>query len=1476
MADVSILILWRHVLKRQMHFDNLEGWAAFDHSSTLEEDEMGKQVIGRAIFALLVLVGGAMPLFGQIDYEILTGATESAAPGGTGAGYPINTWYHDTRTESIYLSSELNAAGVIGNVPISAVSFKCSDVPGRILENVRIRMKHTTATTLTTSYESGYTDCFGPTTIAPTAFTVGQWYKFTFATPFIWDGTSNIVVDYSTDGIDYSAGGGCFLRAVTGIRNCSGYSDSANGAFPFTATMGNELRTSVPSIKMTVDGLSVISLATLPGGAENVLYNYNIQASQGTTPYTWSNNLAGAGNLPASMTLNQAAGSQEYTLAGTPDTLTKGTYTFDVTVSDANLDSYTKTMTLVVEGPTITTAAQLPAGIEGTAYVGVTFQAIYGSSPYTWAVVGANSLPSGLSLSSAGVLSGTPQANTKGTSTFDVQVTDAIGSPSDIKTMSITIDGITITTAAQLPTGAVGSLYVGVTFQAAVGPTPYDWAVVGANSLPNGLSLSSACVLSGTPLAGTGGTRTFDVQVTDGIGSTDILTVSMYILPLPASLPFTDDFSSDTSWQLGTGWDRNVATPYTGSTPTRAEPGTDHTASTTDNNILGHNIGADYALNVANTVWAISPPFDCAGNANVRIQFYRWIGIAIGTTATIDISTDGINWNSVWISPTNTTTYDGAWVFKGYDVTAWAANQSIVQFRFGMGATGVTPHIGWCIDDLEVIDPGPGLEVKEGGPTGTLITDNQANGGLRDFGTVVVNTNSVTLDITLYNNGLNTINITNFGGFPYLKTGADIGDFTVTTNPAWTILPGNSTTFSVSFYSSTPGVSTCTIQIGHDAPGSGTTPFEINLRGEAVPLNPTLQVDMTTMGGTNIPYQDPAIGTAREFSSVAVNSTSTLITIVVSNQGTSPLIVSSISLAGKWWTQFSVNPPATMPAILNNGQSASFTVAFEPTSAGLKDAHVRIVHNGVVSTSPFEVPVLGNALAGTGGPFISVSDGAGDIAHNVVVGGPRDFGNVVFGSSSAPLTIVVANSGGAIMNVSTPTLGGANAGEFSLDTIGLGPTIGIGVNSTFTITFSPTSIGVKTATVTFTHDDPAVTFPFVINIEGTCVPAIPVVVVSETDNSGAVITNPGAATGILDFGTQDIAAGAATVATIYVENTGTSVLTLGTPDFNPIGNTEFSINTTGWPASLAIGASATFSITFDPTLIGVQNGVIEFTHNDAVAGSPFILNVTGTGSSPVVQVREGSTTGAVVTSGAAATLSGGRDLGSIDISAGATGAVTVTLINTGTMNLTIGVPTLTGTNAADFALIGASATLVPMANTSFTVTFDPTLGGIKNAQIEFTHNDLSNPNPFIVPILGTAVDPAGLTITTTSLPPVNSGNLYTATTLTAVNGVGALTWSLYSANMPAGMTLSAGGVISGTPNTLATTVYNLIIQVADTSGSTHEKTLSITVVGDLVVPAGGGDSGCIAGSTETSNLWLALLGLFGIAALSRRMRTTKQ
>jgi streptogramin lyase len=161
----------------------------------------------------------------------------------------------------------------------------------------------------------------------------------------------------------------------------------------------------------------------------------------------------------------------------------------------------------------ISTAA-LPAGVTGQAY-STTLTALGGNPPVTadtWSLIGG-SLPPGLNLSVAGVISGTP--TTVGTFPFVVEVMDT-GAPQHVasRQFSITVVAPVAITTPALPPAAPGAQYTQV-ITASGGVPPYTFTSTG--TLPPGLTLSSTTgVISGIPT--TAGTYTFTVMVSDSMG----------------------------------------------------------------------------------------------------------------------------------------------------------------------------------------------------------------------------------------------------------------------------------------------------------------------------------------------------------------------------------------------------------------------------------------------------------------------------------------------------------------------------------------------------------------------------------------------------------------------------------------------------------------------------------------------------------------------------------------------------------------------------------------------------------------------------------------------------------------------------------------------------------------------------------------------------------------------------------------------
>jgi hypothetical protein len=183
-----------------------------------------------------------------------------------------------------------------------------------------------------------------------------------------------------------------------------------------------------------------------------------------------------------------------------------------------------------------------PGGSVGTPY---SFQFVgrAGCPPYEFVLV-SGSLPTGLSMSSSGLVTGTP--TTGGLFSFWLELRDhgcgpcdpvSCSSPSQ-RPFSINIAGkLTVTTGSPLPPATVGVPYSAkLTSDSAA---PQTWSITGG-SLPTGLGLAADGTISGTPTAATPSPASFTVKVSDGTRTDTKTLVLDVVAPLAvaaATLP---------------------------------------------------------------------------------------------------------------------------------------------------------------------------------------------------------------------------------------------------------------------------------------------------------------------------------------------------------------------------------------------------------------------------------------------------------------------------------------------------------------------------------------------------------------------------------------------------------------------------------------------------------------------------------------------------------------------------------------------------------------------------------------------------------------------------------------------------------------------------------------------------------------------------------------------------------------------------
>jgi hypothetical protein len=255
------------------------------------------------------------------------------------------------------------------------------------------------------------------------------------------------------------------------------------GIYPtFTETSTGRTVTKALSLHINGTALAITTGAQLPDGQKGAPYTVTFATNGG--PGTWT---VLYDSLPDGLSLNASTGE----LSGTPTT--GADYAVYIGFTETSTGSTAaKGFALHVAAPQITTTS-VPDGTTGSAY---SQQLQKTGLAGTWELKQGN-LPPGVTLSSGGLLSGTP--TDAGDYGFTVTFTETSTGASDNQVYLLHVSdpgSPVISTPNQLPDATVGEAY---STTLAATPTGGTWAIV-YGSLPVGLSLDSATgEISGTP-----------------------------------------------------------------------------------------------------------------------------------------------------------------------------------------------------------------------------------------------------------------------------------------------------------------------------------------------------------------------------------------------------------------------------------------------------------------------------------------------------------------------------------------------------------------------------------------------------------------------------------------------------------------------------------------------------------------------------------------------------------------------------------------------------------------------------------------------------------------------------------------------------------------------------------------------------------------------------------------------------------------
>jgi hypothetical protein len=398
-------------------------------------------------------------------------------------------------------------------------------------------------------------------------------------------------------------------------------------------------------------------------GADLITLTATVANDNHADGVTWS--LTGVGTLS-----NQTITSVTYA-APAATTLSQTVTVMAVSIKETT--KYATTTLTIPQLPTITTGSSALAGSVGTAF-SVQLAANGGISPYVWSVASGSTLPAGLSLSSAGVLSGTPLAAGAGTTNVAFQMKDS-GTPTALsvtRTLGIAIaPAPAIKLSGNMPgTGTYNQPYAGSA--AASGGIGALTCTLNTGALPTGLALNASTgAVSGTTTVA--GTYNFTIKASDAFGDSAtqgyrivVASPALIVTPVAGSLPFavtgltysqaisvTGGTGAGYTWTIS-GLSNGLTSSANGATLTINGPATtagivNFTATANDG--AGNNSGAvSYSIQIYSPVTLPSvTPATLPSVAAVGVAYSGTVQASGGSgnyTWTITGQSDGLNTSS--------------------------------------------------------------------------------------------------------------------------------------------------------------------------------------------------------------------------------------------------------------------------------------------------------------------------------------------------------------------------------------------------------------------------------------------------------------------------------------------------------------------------------------------------------------------------------------------------------------------------------------------------------------------------------------------------------------------------------------------------------------------------------------------------------------------------------------------------------------
>ena len=371
--------------------------------------------------------------------------------------------------------------------------------------------------------------------------------------------------------------------------------------------------------------------------------------------------------------------------------------------------------------------------------------------------------------------------------------------------------------------------------------------------------------------------------------------------------------------------------------------------------------------------------------------------------------------------------------------TLAAGASCAVTITFSPQTTGPLPS-ALTLTDSSGLPSGVGQQIVVLSGTGLPVPMPQASVTPTTvlFGAVPIGSTSAPQVLTLQNTGTAALVVS-------ALTLSDTTNFVLTNGCGASLAAGSSCPLTVTFAPQKTGALSATITLTDNSAGAVAAQQVLAVSGTGAPLAAPLAG--LTPSTLNFPDTMASLSSAAQ-------------TVTLSNGGNAPLAILSVVLSDT--TNFSL--ASNCPASLASGSSCSLTLVFQPQAVGAIRATLTIADNSGATTA---------------NPGANTQQTAVLLANGIVFAEPRavvspsslTFPKTIAGSSAAPQSVTLTNTGTQPLHVASAALSGTASAAFSLSSGSCVGTLAAGASCTVDVTYSPTlGSADDTAALVFTDD----------------------------------------------------------------------------------------------------------------------------------------------------------------------------------------------------------------------------------------------------------------------------------------------------------------------------------------------------------------------------------------------------------------------